>query len=128
MFNTLMRYTCTIHQLLQETFKQGGYIKRYMDTWDLCELQECRAQIHGQMPSADVTERFGKWGGSPRYVLQKLDLGDQAALQKAIDSCFVKLVQDSLGNSSAHDEVSNRVLHLRVKADFINTNIAWASP
>jgi hypothetical protein len=128
MLSLLITYTCTIHLLSQETFKQGGYIKRYMDTWDLCELQECRAQIHGQMPSADVTERFDKWGGSPRYVLQKLDLEDQAALQQAIDSCSVKLVQDSLGNSSAHDEVSNRVLHLRVKADFINTYIAWASP
>jgi hypothetical protein len=61
-------------------------------------------------------------------VLQKLDLEDQAALQQAIDSCSVKLVQDSLGSSSAHDEVSNRVLLLRVKADFINTYIAWASP
>jgi hypothetical protein len=99
-----------------------------MDTWDLCEMQECRAHIHSQMPSADVTQRFDKWGGSPRYVLQKLDLEDQAALQQAIDSCSVKLVQDSLGNSSAHDEVSNRILHLRVKADFINTYVAWASP
>lgn len=99
-----------------------------MDIWNLCELQECRAHIHTQMPSADVTERFDKWGGSPRYVLQKLDLEDQAALQQAIDSCSVKLVQDSLGNSSAHEEVSNRVLHLRVKADFINTYTTWASP
>jgi hypothetical protein len=113
---------------MQETFKEDSYIIRYMDTWTLGELQQCRSLLHKAMLSQSVTERYDKWGGSPRYVLKKLDAQQQTTFQQAIDECTVEQVQRALGGISAHADVSNRILHLRVKPDYITTYIAWASP
>jgi hypothetical protein len=99
-----------------------------MDTWTLDELQQCRRLVHEDMLPQSVTERYDKWGGSPRYVLKKLDTEEQATFQQAIDECTVKQVQRALGGVLAHADVSNRILHLRVQPDFITTYIAWASP
>jgi hypothetical protein len=67
-----------------------------MDTWTLDELQQCRRLVHEDMLPQSVTERYDKWGGSPRYVLKKLDTEEQATFQQAIDECTVKQVQRAL--------------------------------
>jgi hypothetical protein len=115
---------------VQESFKAGGHIKRYMDTWSFQELELCRQRLHPGMSADDVTKRFDRWGGSVRYVLEKLDEEDQKSLQNAIDSCTAASIDRLVGASSADAEASNRILHLRVRPEtaYTETYMDWASP
>lgn len=82
------------------------------------------------MPAVDMVQRFDRWGGSVRYVLEKLDREDQSSLQTAIDSCQTDSINKFVGGSSADAAVSNRILHLRVQPDSLctKTHMTWASP
>jgi hypothetical protein len=102
----------------------------YMDVWTLPELQRCRAHTFSGLSAESVETRFDKWGGIPRYVLEKVDPRSQKLLEDAIGACSVSLIAQSLGASSVHAEVSNRILHLRVRAntEYSETYTDWASP
>jgi hypothetical protein len=113
----------------QEAFKPAGHIMRFMDTWSLQEIENCRQRLHSDQPADDVIVRFDKWGGTARYILAKLNAVDQHAMEAAIATCPVKAMDDSLGAASAH-VVNNRLIHMRVKpgTGFTETFIDWASP
>jgi len=115
---------------MQEAFKAAGHVMTFMDVWTLQEIQSCRALMYSHLLAEDVELRFDKWGGIPRYVLEKVDSRSQDLLEEAIGACSVHLIQQSLGASSAHAEVSDRILHLRVQAEseYGKTSTDWASP
>ena len=69
-----------------------------------------------------------RWGGIPRYVLEKTNDEEQWLLTQAITTSKLADVQDSLGGNFAHGSVSNRILHLRVDPDFKSTYMQMASP
>jgi hypothetical protein len=51
-----------------------------MSIWDLSELEECRSLVYPSMAACDVRSRYGRWGGLPRYVLEKTSDDDQRAV------------------------------------------------
>ena len=69
-----------------------------------------------------------RWGGIPRYVLQKTSGVDQKVLTEAIATSKLADVRDSMGGTYAPGSVSNRILHLRVEPDFVETHMQMASP
>ena len=44
----------------------------------------CFPRLSGAEAEAGVLERFGRWGGIPRYVLAKLDKKSQGLLESAV--------------------------------------------
>jgi hypothetical protein len=123
----LQRLISHLFECAQKTFEEDGYIKRYMDTWSLEELQQCRSLVYPDMLPESVDERYETWGGSQRYVLSKLDAVDQAGFEHAVTACSIEMVQRANGGVLAHADLDDRLFHLRVESDCISTHIAWAS-
>ena len=112
---------------MQEVIKWVGFKMIYMPVWSLEELEKCRTAMYPEMAVADVRSRFDHWGGIPRFVLAKLDHADQRLLVQAISSATLPIIIQSVGQAFAHPEVSHRILHLHVEADFVTTTMRWAS-
>jgi hypothetical protein len=98
-----------------------------MSIWDLSELEECRSLVYPSMAACDVRSRYGRWGGLPRYVLEKTSDDDQRALSRAIDKSSMRLVRDAAFGLSPNPRVSDLLLHTIVANDFVTTSIEWAS-
>ncbi len=79
------------------------------------------------MQVADARSRFDRWGGIPRFVLEKLSVPNQSLLEQAIASATLPIIIDSVGRAFAHPEISHRILHLHVEADLVTTAVRWAS-
>jgi hypothetical protein len=64
---------------------------------------------------AGVWARYGKWGGIPRYVFGKLDVGSQRLLESAVTSIKVDELFDHLGarGVESDDAASHRLVHLK---------------
>ncbi|GAQ93210.1 hypothetical protein KFL_013610015, partial [Klebsormidium nitens] len=71
--------------------------------------------------------RYDRWGGIPRFVLEKVDSDAQALLEKAISTTPLKVLVDSVGSQAAPNEASHKLLHLRVRGDFETTVMVMAS-
>lgn len=99
-----------------------------MSVWSWTELEECRRFVFPSLPSTDVRSRYERWGGLPRYVLQKIGKVDQLRLDEAINRSSVPLVQEAELGLSSHPEVSDLLLHRVVEDDFLTTRFEWASP
>ena len=104
-----------------------GFTFLYMPIWSLEELVECKIAMYPEMSDAELRSRFDRWGGIPRFVLEKLDEANQGLLAQAIASATLPVIMESVGHISAHPEVSHRILHLHVEADFVTTTVRWAS-
>jgi hypothetical protein len=76
----------------------------------------------------DITLTFCRWGGIPRYVLQKLTRTQQDLLGKAIDSSSMRMLKESLGGEMPQPSVSHRLMHIRAGPDFSFTWVEFASP
>jgi hypothetical protein len=91
------------------------------------------ALVESNVPCAltvsHLTFFFGpcRWGGIPRYVLEKLDEVDQDLLQQAIDSANLASLVKTAGLSASPSDASHRVLHLRVEPDFKKPRMVMAS-
>ena len=112
---------------MQEVIKRDNFTFLYMPVWSLEELETCRIALYSDMPVADFRSRFDHWGGIPRFVLAKLDVANQGLLVQAIASATLAIIIESVGRAFAHPEVSHRILHLHVEADFVTTTVRWAS-
>lgn len=96
--------------------------------WDQAELEQCRRLLYAETVSAaDMMQRWEKWGGIPRYVLEKLDPSQHNMLDYAISGCTLDTVRKCLGLLFPGADLSSMVLHLRVAEDFITTHVDWAS-
>eukprot|EP00243_Klebsormidium_subtile_P007518 TRINITY_DN334_c0_g2_i7.p1 TRINITY_DN334_c0_g2~~TRINITY_DN334_c0_g2_i7.p1 ORF type:complete len:819 (-),score=169.67 TRINITY_DN334_c0_g2_i7:435-2891(-) len=110
-----------------EAWKSVGYRHRYMDVWSWEEVDECREGVFPDLDPDEVKARYDRWGGIPRYVLEKVDSDAQRLLKKAITSTPLKALQESVGEQAAPSETSHKLLHLRVGADFETTWMEMAS-
>jgi len=62
---------------------------------------------------ARVDELYGKWGGIPRYVLEKANnIKDQDGLEVAIKNCSISDVTTYTGSEKIPDHVCNKLLHV----------------
>eukprot|EP00891_Asterochloris_glomerata_P005125 jgi/Astpho2/5125/Aster-06336 len=111
----------------KEVIKRRGFDHLYMPVWTLEELETCMSAMYPGMQVADVRSRFDRWGGIPRFVLEKLSVPNQSLLEQAIASATLPSIIDSVGRAFAHPEISHRILHLHVEADLVTTAVRWAS-
>ena len=98
-----------------------------MPTWSWEEIQAARQHIFSSQPAADVASRYSRWGGIPRFVLQKTDAADQALLQKALNECSLGDLTNSMSNLSSGSKISHRLLHVTVEADYLEGPVVFAS-
>ena len=74
---------------------------RYMPVWDKKEIDACWDLIYRRRVNKEtVDDLFYKWGGIPRFVLEKAnDITQQNKLKEAIDRCDETLLIASIGGS-----------------------------
>ena len=113
---------------MQEILKVAGSEDYYMSTWSLDELEECRRRLYPDMKASDVRERYERWGGLPRYVLERLTPSAQSKLPASIGRSSVPLVKEAVFGCSSESSVSDLLLHMVADADFQDAGVEWASP
>ena len=70
------------------------------------------------MSQARVDALFEKWGGSPRYVIEKANSqDDQDDLDIAISKCTTNDVMTYTGSEGAPEHISHKLLHMLVRRD-----------
>jgi hypothetical protein len=101
-----------------------------MPTWTLDEIMKCRLHIFNDRSDNSeeaVTNRFSRWGGIPRYVLQKTDKEDQSLLPKALAECSISELVSSISNLSSAHKASHCLLHMTVLDDYTEGPVRFAS-
>ena len=95
--------------------KEMKSAKRYMPVWSLGELQECRSGLYNtSLSEDDVGKLFLKWGGRPRYVLEKAkEESSQMELEAMIGSCTPADVLKSAGEHRGVETASDRWVHVK---------------
>ena len=70
------------------------------------------------MSQARVDALFEKWGGIPRYVLEKANIkSDQDDLDISISKCTTKDIMTYTGSEGAPEHISHKLLHMIVQRD-----------
>ena len=85
-----------------------------MPVWSWEEIKAAGVHIYGQ-PESECGERYERWLGIPRYVLQLLDVADQKLLDEAIDLCSLKILAQPFISLTAHEQISHKLLHVQVQ-------------
>ena len=93
----------------------GGDI-RWMPVWSWKEISSGMA-IFGQQ-EADVTERYDRWGGIPRFVLQQTTKPFQDWLDRAISGCSISTLKNSFFSITADAFISHKLFHVTVGEGF----------
>ena len=79
--------------------------------------------MHPGMSDALRRTLFDRWGGIPRYVLQKLNAVFQNLLGHAIAGTTVRILRECGGTLIANSEVSQLIMHLHMEDDFVTTTV-----
>ena len=95
--------------------------------WSWEELEAAPQHIFSDQLKRDVEDRYSRWGGIPRYVLQKPDAGDQDLLQAAVDSCSLSDLAQSITDLTKASEMSHRLVHLTVEEGYLEGPVKFAS-
>lgn len=69
-----------------------------------------------------------RWGGIPRYVLEKLEKADQDLLDADIGKTNLTKLIAAAGAPDSHQSASHKLLHMRVDSDFLTRWMEMASP
>jgi hypothetical protein len=104
---------------------------RYLPVWSWEEIDTCRRLIYPHDPVRTperVLEAYSRWGGIPRFVLEKLaDVSAQQELPKAISRCNLAALSSAVGALDSAAETSHRVLHLLTSAPYVEVQIDFGS-
>ncbi|RHZ55278.1 hypothetical protein Glove_417g36 [Diversispora epigaea] len=93
--------------------KYVGTTIRYMPIWSLEEIETCRKRIFNDLEPKKVNDLFSKWGGIPRFVLEKTqDSTQQQLLEEAIVKNSNKRLFTFVGEINHTDNMSNKLLHI----------------
>ena len=114
------------------TLKATASTIRYLPPWSWDEIQACHELLYADDPDrplAEVSDAFERWGGIPRFVLEKLrDGAAQLELQKAIASTGnVDILVRSVGEIDTAQESSHRVLHMITSKPYIDVDLQFGS-
>ena len=111
--------------------KAVGATIRYMPVWSWGEIEACHALLYAddpKRPLAEVARAYARWGGIPRYVLEKLrEEGSQIELDRAISRSTLARLMEAVGDLEGADDASHRVLHFDVKRPYIRTAVVFGS-
>jgi len=118
------------HDVWWHFHKERGATVRYMPAWDMAELEACRHHMYqGHISSQELQRLYSRWGGRPRYVLEKAkDVTAQASLEAALARTSMLSLVLNLGGSGKDDKDSDRLLEIKVNQDFTGITYAFASP
>ena len=111
--------TCPVRQRWKELDKCVDARRLFFPVFSQSEIEDmwraCFPRLSGAEAAAGVLERFGKWGGIPRYVLGKLDKDSQRLLDSAVTRIDVVALLRSLdkGEIESDTVVSHRLVHLK---------------
>ena len=103
---------------------------RYMPIWSWEEINRTRQLIFKHLHLDLVVDLYNKFGGIPRYVLQKARSDPVRELQKVIASSTLDQLIASIGQIAEKEGTSHRVLHIVVDEDdgyYNDTTIKFAS-
>ncbi len=104
---------------------------RYLPVWSWEEIEACHALLYADDPGRPLSEvraAFERWGGIPRFVLEKLrDEAAQLSLQEALDAADVTAIRKSVGQIDAAPEASHRMLHIVTQQPYVSKSIAFGS-
>ncbi len=102
----------------------------FMPVWELDEILDCRNKMFECLDLQSVKRLFLKYGGVPRYILQKLVYFSEEILKEELDSAICladyKSVCNSIGEHDKDDGISSNFLHIYVK-NFEKKRIVFAS-
>jgi hypothetical protein len=104
---------------------------RYLPVWSWEEIDTCRRLIYAHDPVRTperVLEAYSRWGGIPRYVLEKLaDVSAQQELPKAIARCELAALMREVGALDSATATSHRVFHFITSAPYVEVQIDFGS-
>lgn len=99
-----------------------------MPLWELDELVTAGQHLYGHTQHAAIKERFERWGGVARFVLEQTSQHDQAKLQIAINTCsqehLTLMLQDIDSNL---DPLSHKLIHMTATDSFSQGRTRFAS-
>jgi hypothetical protein len=98
---------------------------RYMSTWDKREIDTCWEEIYKDKVDKKVVDAlFDKWGGIPRFVLEKAnEETQQSKLQEAIDACDESILIASIGKSETKQDISHKLIHIMTNPPIEDDNL-----
>lgn len=91
---------------------------RWMPVWSWEEIKAAGVHIFGQQES-EFRERYERWLGIPRYVLDLLDEAYQNSLDRAIDQCSLEIMAESFTSFTAHKQMSHKLVHVQVQKGYL---------
>jgi hypothetical protein len=104
---------------------------RYLPPWSWEEIEACRSLLYADdpgRPASEVRAAYERWGGIPRYVLEKVaDRSAQLELSRALSVKNVEKVLDSVGEIDTAPEASHRLLHILTSAPYVDTSVEFGS-
>ncbi|CAG8701888.1 2263_t:CDS:1, partial [Funneliformis caledonium] len=99
-------------QHYKEFDKMVGTTIRFMPVWSWNEVNECRIGMFNHLEEAKVEDLYSRWGGIPRFILEKsLDSSQQNHLEDAISKSNWKLFE-FVGEIDHANDVSHRIIHI----------------
>ncbi|XP_002971120.2 uncharacterized protein LOC9642543 [Selaginella moellendorffii] len=109
----------------KEVKKDGRRTVFYMPVWKSDELAAADQEIF-KLGISFWSERFKRWGGLARFVLEQCDEEADKSLTDAIDGSrnIIKVVEAQV---SERDEASHKILHMMVRNDFRTYKYVFAS-
>lgn len=121
-------------RVFQRFLNEPHATKKFMSVWKETEITRCWELLYAVNDGASspdmsldaVMERFTKWGGIPRYVLEKTGPDHQQRLQEAISGANLSSLARSVGDVSTNQQ-SLRILHIVRNTNFDKDYITFAS-
>ena len=115
----------------KDTLKAPASTIRYMPVWSWEEIEACHSLLYAddsERPLSEVRNAFDKWGGIPRFVLEKLrDEAAQQSLLEALGTADMVVILKSVGQIDAATEASHRLLHIITSAPYVVKSIEFGS-
>ncbi len=116
----------------KDTLEAPASTIRYMPPWSWEEIEACHSLLYAddsERPLSEVRIAFDKWGGIPRFVLEKLR--DEAAQQSLLEALgtadMVVILKSVVGQIDAATEASHRLLHIVTSAPYVVKSIEFGS-
>ncbi|CAG8840757.1 22424_t:CDS:2, partial [Gigaspora margarita] len=121
-------------QHYKEFDKMVGTTIRFMPVWSWNEINECRIGMFNHLEEVKVEDLYSRWGGIPRFVLEKAqDSSQQKHIEDAISKSDGRLL-NFVGEIDHADDISHRLIHIHTnlpgegeEAPYIQKYILFAS-
>ena len=102
---------------------------RYMPVWSYDEIEQCRSLLFDTTVKSDEAQQlFMRWGGVPRYVLEKAhDSATQKSLEGALSLANFTALKDAAGSLDLADTNSHKLMRINVNDNYDQLDTTFAS-